>query len=62
MADNDPSRARKETVTVVTPFLWHGIFRYADRIDYLLMFLGTLGAAGNGILITLFSLFFGDLV
>jgi hypothetical protein len=39
-----------------------GIFRYADRIDYFLMFFGTLGAAGNGILITLFSLFFGDLV
>ncbi len=39
-----------------------GIFRYADRIDYILMFIGTFGASGNGILITLFSLFFGDLV
>ncbi len=39
-----------------------GIFRYADRIDYTLMFFGTFGAAANGILISLFSLFFGDLV
>jgi hypothetical protein len=39
-----------------------GMFRYADRTDYILMFFGTFGAAGNGILITLFSLFFGDLV
>jgi hypothetical protein len=42
--------------------LKYGVFRYADRIDYILMFFGTFGAAGNGVLITLFSLFFGDLV
>ena len=44
------------------PDLEKGIFRYADSLDYCLMLIGTIGAAGNGILITLFSTFFGDLV
>jgi hypothetical protein len=38
------------------------MFKYADTTDYFLMLVGSVGAAGNGVLITLFSLFFGDLV
>jgi len=38
------------------------LFQFADSTDFLLMFFGSLGALAAGALITLFSLFFGDLI
>jgi len=38
------------------------LFQFADTIDYILMFFGTLGSLAAGSIITLFSLFFGDLI
>ena len=36
------------------------MFRFADKTDYLLMFLGTFGALGLGASTPLFILFWGD--
>ena len=49
--DHDPNTTKRS-----------GVFRYADRFDCVLMLLGTLGAAGEGMLLTIFSVFFGELV
>lgn len=39
-----------------------GIFRYADRLDVLLMVVGSLGAVGNGVSEPLISVLFGDVI
>ncbi|CAM0882246.1 unnamed protein product [Alopecurus aequalis] len=39
-----------------------GMFRYADRIDVLLMVVGTVGAMGNGISEPLISVLFGNVI
>uniref|UniRef100_A0A453FAA1 ABC transmembrane type-1 domain-containing protein n=1 Tax=Aegilops tauschii subsp. strangulata TaxID=200361 RepID=A0A453FAA1_AEGTS len=39
-----------------------GMFRYADRLDMLLMVVGSLGAVGNGVSEPLISVLFGDVI
>ncbi|KAL5227561.1 hypothetical protein ABZP36_015826 [Zizania latifolia] len=39
-----------------------GMFRYADRLDVLLMVVGTVGAAGNGMSEPLMTVFFGNVI
>jgi ATP-binding cassette subfamily B (MDR/TAP) protein 1 len=39
-----------------------GMFRYADRIDVLLMVVGTVGAMGNGVAEPLMSVLFGNVI
>lgn len=39
-----------------------GMFRYADRVDVLLMVVGTVGAVGNGMSEPLMSLIFGQII
>ncbi|KAM3331868.1 hypothetical protein ACQJBY_027639 [Aegilops geniculata] len=39
-----------------------GMFRYADRLDMLLMVVGSLGAMGNGVSEPLISVLFGDVI
>jgi len=41
---------------------FHELFRFADRLDYLLMFIGVLCAMGHGVLMPLFAVFFGDVI
>jgi len=38
------------------------LFRFADGLDYLLMFVGVISAMGHGCLMPLFSIFFGDVI
>ncbi|KAG8055757.1 hypothetical protein GUJ93_ZPchr0001g29626 [Zizania palustris] len=39
-----------------------GMFRYADRLDVLLMVVGTVGAVGNGMSEPLMTVFFGNVI
>lgn len=39
-----------------------GIFRYADRVDKLLMFFGTLGSIGDGLQIPLMMFVLSDVI
>jgi ATP-binding cassette subfamily B (MDR/TAP) protein 1 len=52
-------RQEKDEAKKVSLF---GIFRYADRIDVLLMVVGTLGAIGNGVSQPLISVLFGNVI
>lgn len=38
------------------------MFRYADRLDVLLMVVGTVGAMGNGVSEPLISVLFGNVI
>ena len=40
----------------------HDMHRYADRLDLLCILLGLIGAIGNGILMPLFTVIFGDIL
>lgn len=40
----------------------NGMFRYADRVDKLLMFLGTLGSLGDGLQIPLMMFVLSDVI
>ncbi|KAM0899548.1 hypothetical protein ACQ4PT_021225 [Festuca glaucescens] len=52
-------RREKDEAKKVSLF---GMFRYADRIDVLLMVVGTLGAIGNGVAEPLISVLFGNVI
>ncbi|XP_051225559.1 ABC transporter B family member 11 [Lolium perenne] len=52
-------RQEKDEAKKVSLF---GMFRYADRIDVLLMVVGTLGAIGNGVSEPLISVLFGNVI
>lgn len=41
---------------------FHKLFSFADKIDILLMIIGTIGAIGNGLSMPLMTILFGDLV
>lgn len=41
---------------------YHKLFSFADSFDYLLMFLGTISAIGNGICTPIMTVLFGDLI
>ncbi|CAM9316144.1 unnamed protein product, partial [Ectocarpus sp. 13 AM-2016] len=43
-----------------SPFL--DLFFFAEKLDYLLMFVGTLCAAGAGVVMPIFSIIFGDIL
>ncbi|XP_047054733.1 ABC transporter B family member 4-like [Lolium rigidum] len=53
-------RPEKDEAKKKVPLL--GMFRYADRIDVLLMVVGTLGAMGNGVAEPLMSVLFGNVI
>ncbi|XP_045813314.1 ABC transporter B family member 11-like [Trifolium pratense] len=57
--DSEKSKAKDEKTDTV-PF--YKLFSFADSLDRLLMFVGTLGAIGNGISIPLMILIFGTLI
>uniref|UniRef100_J3L363 MDR-like ABC transporter n=1 Tax=Oryza brachyantha TaxID=4533 RepID=J3L363_ORYBR len=67
MDDTGRGRDGRETkdaaataMTKKVPLL--GMFRYADRLDVLLMVLGTVGAVANGMSEPLMSVFFGNVI
>eukprot|EP00887_Chlorella_sp_A99_P002677 scaffold6.g2677.t1 len=51
--------AKAAKVQVVSYF---SLFRHADRLDWLLMVFGFVGAAGNGCALPIFSILFGNLL
>ncbi|GKV10457.1 hypothetical protein SLEP1_g21816 [Rubroshorea leprosula] len=55
--DSDKSQKKGEKTV---PF--YKLFSFADPLDYLLMFIGTIGAAANGVCMPLINLSFGNLV
>ncbi|KAK7858012.1 abc transporter b family member 11, partial [Quercus suber] len=50
----------KQESTNAVPY--YKLFSFADHLDYLLMFVGTIGAVGNGISIPLMTMVFGDIL
>ena len=51
---------KKKKTEFSVPF--YKLFSFADKYDYLLMFVGTVGAVIHGSAMTVFFLFFGDLI
>ncbi|XVF38984.1 hypothetical protein REPUB_Repub20aG0149800 [Reevesia pubescens] len=50
----------KEQSTSMIPY--YKLFSFADSLDYLLMFLGSISAVGNGICMPVMTIFFGELI
>lgn len=60
-SDKEKDKAEKQKEeTKVVPFF--KLFSFADKWDYILMIVGTIGAVGNGVSMPLMTLIFGDLV
>jgi ATP-binding cassette subfamily B (MDR/TAP) protein 1 len=57
--DSEKNKAKDEKTDTVHLYK---LFTFADPLDRLLMFLGTVGAIGNGISIPLMLLVFGNLI
>ncbi|GLU05185.1 hypothetical protein SLE2022_222980 [Rubroshorea leprosula] len=55
--DSDKSKKKDERTVP-----YYKLFSFADPLDYLLMSVGTIGAAGNGLCMPLLTLIFGDVV
>ncbi|KAK7264795.1 hypothetical protein RJT34_32406 [Clitoria ternatea] len=59
MQDLKKSEAKDEKAKTVP---LHKLFSFADPLDHLLMFVGTVGAIGNGISMPLMALIFGSMI
>ncbi|KAJ1418724.1 P-loop containing nucleoside triphosphate hydrolase [Sesbania bispinosa] len=57
--DSKTSKAKDETTKTVPLYK---LFSFADSLDHLLMFVGTVGAIGNGISMPLMTLIFGNMI
>ncbi|KAF7837631.1 ABC transporter B family member 11-like [Senna tora] len=57
--DSKKSKQKDETSNTV-PF--YKLFSFADSLDHLLMFVGTVGAVGNGTAMPLMTVIFGDMI
>ncbi|KAK7388085.1 hypothetical protein VNO78_22890 [Psophocarpus tetragonolobus] len=57
--DSKKSEAKDETAKTVPLYK---LFSFADPLDHLLMFFGTVGAIGNGVSAPLMSLIFGNMI
>lgn len=56
----ESSRDEKKEETNAVPF--YKLFTFADSVDKLLMFVGSVGAIGNGLSIPLMTILFGELI
>lgn len=56
------SRKDKEQDQSTLTVPLYKLFAFADSTDYILMLLGSLGAAGNGISLPLMTVLFGNLI
>ncbi|XP_065863986.1 ABC transporter B family member 4-like isoform X2 [Euphorbia lathyris] len=59
-SEMEKRKKKKEESTKILPY--YKLFAFADSIDYLLMLLGTIGAAGNGVSMPLMTVAFGAAV
>jgi len=57
--DSKKSKEKEEPAKTVPLYK---LFSFADPLDHLLMFLGTVGAFGNGISMPLMTLIFGNMI
>jgi len=57
--DSDKKKTNDETTNTVPLYK---LFSFADPLDRLLMFVGTVGAIGNGISMPLMTLIFGSMI
>jgi len=57
--DSEKKKAKDETTNTVPLYK---LFSFADPFDRLLMFVGTVGAIGNGISMPLMTLIFGNMI
>jgi hypothetical protein len=57
--DSKTSITKSKTTNVV-PF--YKLFSFADSLDHVLMFVGTIGAIGNGLATPLMNVVFGNLI
>lgn len=57
--DSKESKAKDETTNSVPLYK---LFSFADHFDHLSMFVGTVGAIGNGISMPLMTLIFGNMI
>lgn len=55
-AKEDKKKMKKESVSLM------GLFSAADKVDYILMFLGTFGTCVHGGTLPLFFVFFGKML
>ncbi|KAI5062204.1 hypothetical protein GOP47_0022743 [Adiantum capillus-veneris] len=60
--DDDEKPASKDKKEEPKSVSFFKLFSYADKVDYLLIALGTLGAFGHGLAFPIFFFFFGKLV
>lgn len=58
MKEEEEEKMKKRSKNV--PFL--KLFTFADSLDYLLMFFGTIGAIAHGASVPVFFIFFGKLI
>lgn len=57
--DSETSKAKDETINSVP---LHKLFSFADSLDHLLMFVGTVGAIGSGVTMPLMIFILGDMI
>ncbi|KAJ6323369.1 hypothetical protein OIU76_010809 [Salix suchowensis] len=57
--DSEKIKEKKESTNAVP---YHKLFSFADPTDYLLMFIGTIGAIGNGACMPIMTIIFGQVV
>lgn len=57
--DSDKRKAKDESTNTVPLYK---LFSFADSLDHILMFVGTVGAIGNGISMPLMTLIFGNMI
>ncbi|WJX90822.1 ABC transporter B member 11 [Trifolium repens] len=57
--DSEKNKAKDEKTNTVPLYK---LFSFADSLDHLLMFVGTIGAIGNGISMPLMTLIFGNMI
>ena len=56
---SNKTKGKQESTNTVP---YYKLFSFADHLDYLLMFVGTIGAVGNGISLPLMTMVFGDIL
>ncbi|KAF3945020.1 hypothetical protein ACB098_02G072200 [Castanea mollissima] len=56
---SNKTKGKQESTNTVP---YYKLFSFADHLDYLLMFVGTIGAVGNGISMPLMTMVFGDIL
>lgn len=62
MADAAATAARQAEKKAVEKVPFYKLFIFADKLDALLMVVGTIAAVGNGLAQPLMTLIFGDLI